>query len=40
MRHDGSRLRQLTQAAGVAFGAGDEVDAEIPGLIAYSMPIR
>jgi hypothetical protein len=39
MRPDGRRLRQLTHTAG-AHWVGDEVEVEIPGPIAYSMPIR
>jgi hypothetical protein len=39
MRPDGRRLRQLTHTAGARW-VGDEVQVEIPGPIAYSMPIR
>jgi hypothetical protein len=40
MRPDGKRLRQLTHTAGARFGPGDEVEVEIPGPTAYSMPTR
>jgi hypothetical protein len=39
MRPDGGRLRQVTRTAGVHH-FGNEVDVEIPGPIAYSIPIR
>jgi hypothetical protein len=39
MRPDGRQLRQLTHTYGV-HRVGDTVDVEIPGPIAYSVPIR
>jgi hypothetical protein len=36
---DGRRIRQLTRTAGTHY-VGDEVDVEIRGPTAYSIPIR
>jgi hypothetical protein len=39
MRPDGSALRQLTHTTGVRFASDTEVEVEIPGPIAYSVPV-